>query len=142
MQSFVGSPQVVKNGTGPGPTYAGRFDENPVTVPSVMQSIQQNPVESHPSSDSAFNAVDPCNELATKAVATSMANLPVPVQNEGSYSHTTPRPASDAQSNECPNKIEALGHQEEPAIEGGTISISSVYSQGWVIVYYSKLEPV
>lgn len=133
MQSFVGSPQIVKNGTGPGPTYAGRLDENPVTVPSAMQPIQQNPVESHPISDSAFNAVDPHNELATKAVTTPMtlqASLPAAVQNEGSYSHTTPRPASDAQSNECPNRIEALSHHEESTIEGGTISISSVYSQG------------
>ncbi|XP_019164686.1 PREDICTED: transcription factor BIM2 isoform X2 [Ipomoea nil] len=133
MQSFVGSPQIVKNGTGPGPTYAGRFDENPVTVPSAMQPIQQNPIESHPSSDSAFNAVDSHNELATKAVTTPMtlqASLPAAVQNEGSYSHTTPRPASDAQSNECPNRIEALSHREESTIEGGTISISSVYSEG------------
>ncbi|CAH9113643.1 unnamed protein product [Cuscuta epithymum] len=109
LQSFSESPpQAVKNG----PAYAGRFDENAITAPStaLQPTIQQNRVES---SSATFNGVQH-NELATKHLLASL-------------------PASDAQSTEClPNRMEdALGQQAEPpAIEGGTINFSGVYSQG------------
>ncbi|CAH9114980.1 unnamed protein product [Cuscuta europaea] len=109
LQSFSESPpQAVKNG----PAYAERFEENAMAAPStaLQPTIQQNRVES---SSATFNGVQH-NELATKHLLASL-------------------PASDAQSTEClPNRMEdALSQQAElPAIEGGTINFSGVYSQG------------
>ncbi|VFQ66628.1 unnamed protein product [Cuscuta campestris] len=106
--NFAGSPpQAVKNS----PAYAGRFDENHGAVPStaMQPTIQQNRVESSP----AFNARER-NVIATKLVSAPI-NLP----------------PSDAHSSECPNNLDAHSQDEElPAIEGGTISFSSVYSNG------------
>lgn len=126
-QSFPANPQALKNGTDTGPTYSGRFDENLLTDTSTMQANQRNPLESHPGGDVSCKSMDQEKELASRAIATSMplqARMPVPVQNDSAFSDSLPTPASD----ECPSATNALNNQEF-MIEGGTISISSAYSQ-------------
>ncbi|KAL2510066.1 Transcription factor BIM2 [Forsythia ovata] len=131
-QSFVGHPQVMKNGAGPVSMLPGRLDENNVAVPSTMQLCQQNPMESDSSRDASCRAIELQNSLANKATGMPLplqASVPISVPNDGAFSHTLPRRASDAQSTECPATTNTLNPQEELTIEGGTINISSVYSQ-------------
>ncbi|XP_059308663.1 transcription factor BIM2-like isoform X1 [Lycium ferocissimum] len=116
MQSLPAQPHVLKNGTGPESTYLGSFDENPATVTSTMQPNQQNPMDQQ-------------QELGNKSITTPVpiqAGVPTPVPNNGAFSETQPRPVSD----QYPNTIDALNHPEDLAIDGGTINISSPYSQG------------
>ncbi|CAN4075619.1 unnamed protein product [Withania somnifera] len=121
MQSLPAQPHALKNGTVPESTYLGRFDENPTTVTST--------IESRTSRDVSFKAMDQQNELANKSITTTIplqADMPMPVPNNSAFSEPQPRPVSD----QCPNIIDALNHHEDLAIDGGTISISSPYTEG------------
>ncbi|KAL0408770.1 UNVERIFIED_CONTAM: Transcription factor BIM2 [Sesamum radiatum] len=135
VQSFAGQPQPTKDGSDPGSTFPGRFNENNVAAPAAMQQLgQQNPIESDPVRDASCRSIDAQTELPNKAMGLSMpltASLPVSIANEGAFSHSLPRPpTSDAQLTEYPTTAHALNCQDELSIEGGTISISSVYSEG------------
>ncbi|KAL0446970.1 UNVERIFIED_CONTAM: Transcription factor BIM2 [Sesamum latifolium] len=105
VQSFAGQPQPTKDGSDPGSTFPGRFNENNVAAPASMQQLgQQNPIESDPVRDASCRSIDPQTELPNKAMGLSMplpASLPVSIANEGAFSHSLPRPpTSDAQSTE------------------------------------------
>jgi len=129
MQSLPAQPHALKNGSGPESTYLGRFDENLATVTSTVQPNQQNPIESHTSRDVSFKAIDQQNELANKSITTPIplqAGMPMPVPNNSAFSEPQLRPVSD----QCPNTIDALNHDEDEEIDGGRISLSSSYSQG------------
>ncbi|KAJ4710689.1 transcription factor BIM2-like [Melia azedarach] len=133
VQSFVGHPHSIKNGSGPGSMFPGKFDENSISIPPTMLTSTQNPVESDPSRDVACKSADQQPELANKGISLPMpmqGNMPAPVRTDGVLVHPLRRPVSDAQSNECPTATDSMNQQEELTVEGGTISISSVYSQG------------
>lgn len=103
MQSLPAQPHALKNGTGPESTYLGR--------------------------DVSFKAMDQQNELANKSITTTIplhADMRMSVPNNSAFSESQPRPVSD----QCPNTIDALNHHEDLAINGGTISISSPYTEG------------
>jgi hypothetical protein len=75
-------------------------------------------------------------DLASKGISLPMAmhsTMSVPVRSDGVISHPLQGTVSYAQSTECPATSEQLNQQDELTVEGGTISISSVYSQGCVI---------
>lgn len=115
--------------------FPGKFDENSISIPPTMLTGTQNPVESDPSRDVACKSADQQPELANKGISLPMpmqGNMPAPVRTDGVLVHPLRRPVSDAQSNECPTATDSMNQQEELTVEGGTISISSVYSQGWV----------
>lgn len=127
-QNFPANPQDLKNGTDSGPTYSGRFDENLLPITSSMQANQRNPLESHPGGDVSGKPMDQEKELANRAIGTStplQASMPAPFQNDSAFSDSLRTPASD----ECLSTANALNDQGF-VIEGGTISISNVYSQG------------
>ncbi|KAM3344394.1 transcription factor BIM2 isoform X1 [Capsicum galapagoense] len=129
MQSLPVQPHALKNGTGPESTYLGRFDENPATVTSTMQPNQQNPIESHTSRGVSFKSMDQQNELANKSITTTIplqSGMSMPMPNNSAFSEPQPRPVSDQSS----NIVDALNHREDLAIDGGTISISTPYSEG------------
>ncbi|KAK3222767.1 hypothetical protein Dsin_009792 [Dipteronia sinensis] len=133
VQNFVGQPQAIKNGSVPGSTFPGKFDDNSIGITPTMLTSTQNPVESDPSRDIACKAMDGHPELATRGIALTMpmqANLSAPVQSDGVLLHPLQRPVSDAQSSECLISSDTMNQQENLTVEGGTISISSVYSQG------------
>ncbi|XP_070028015.1 transcription factor BIM2 isoform X3 [Nicotiana sylvestris] len=139
MQNLPAHPQALKNGSGPESTYLGGFDENPATVTSTVQPNQQNLIESHPIRDVSIKAMDQHNDLDNKAVATHMplqAGMLVAVPNNSAFSDSQPRLVSD----QCPNTIDALNHHEDLTIDGGTISISSPYSQGLLNSLTQALE--
>ncbi|GAV79530.1 HLH domain-containing protein [Cephalotus follicularis] len=132
VQSFVGQPQATKNGSGPGSTFPGKYDENITITPNMLTSTQ-NSVESDPCRDVTGKSLDGQPELANKELPLPMplqTNIPVPIQSDGGLVHLLQIPVSDALSAECHIGGDSLNQQEELSIEGGTISISSAYSQG------------
>lgn len=134
VQSFVGHPQAINNGSGPGSAFSGKFDENNIDITSTMLVKAQNPVESDLSRDATCKAMDHQSEF-NKAIVMPISlqsNMSAPVQSEGGLVHPLQGPVSDAQSADCPITSETLSKKEELMIEGGTISISSAYSQGYV----------
>lgn len=142
VQSFVGNPQTLKNGSGSGPgsTFSGKFDESIATITPTMLASTQNPVESDPSRDAACRAIDHQPELANKGIAMSMplqANMSTLVRSDTGLSHPLQRPLSDVQSTDCVMTGET---QEDLMIEGGTINISSVYSQGLLNTLTQSLQ--
>ncbi|KAL7091197.1 hypothetical protein ACP275_12G090800 [Erythranthe tilingii] len=117
VQGFGGQPQTVKNGAGPASAFPVRFDENNVSaVPTTLQRGDP-PIETDHVRD--------------------------PNADDGAYVRTllqVPPPPSDAQSTEYPSGSDALSAPDDLAIEGGTISISSVYSQGLLNSLTQALE--
>ena len=105
------------------------------TISPTMLPNQQNPFESDSKKDPSSKTVDQQPELANKSMAMAMAiplqaSVPAPIQGDGVLPHPLQRPISDVQSTECPIMSDALNQQEDLMIEGGTISITSAYSQG------------
>ncbi|KAK8495738.1 hypothetical protein V6N13_121252 [Hibiscus sabdariffa] len=123
VQSFGGQQQAIKNGSGPGSAFAGKFDEiNSNIIPAMITSAQ-NPVDSDSVRDTMSKAMDQQPELASRG-------MPLPIQGNNMLLHPLQRPVSEAQSTECFTGNDTLSQHEDLTIEGGTISISSVYSEG------------
>ncbi|XP_073294187.1 transcription factor BIM2-like isoform X1 [Primulina huaijiensis] len=142
-QNFVGQTQNAKNGSSPGSTYPGRFDENCVVGPTSMQTSHHHPIEPDLMRDASCRSVEPKSELPSKAVGIPMplqASMPVSSGNDGGISQTLKVTASDAQLPEYSMAADATNHQDELTVEGGTISISSTYSQGLLNSLTQALE--
>ncbi|CAA0825570.1 Transcription factor BIM2 [Striga hermonthica] len=117
-RNFAGQLHTVKNGSDSSttPSFPIRFDENGVAGPTIMHLGPNN----HPVETDHFR----------DGLCRSMDSVPVSVENNGSFSQELPGPGApltDSQPTECP---EAMNLQNDLMIEGGTISISSAYSQG------------
>ncbi|XP_073294188.1 transcription factor BIM2-like isoform X2 [Primulina huaijiensis] len=135
--------QNAKNGSSPGSTYPGRFDENCVVGPTSMQTSHHHPIEPDLMRDASCRSVEPKSELPSKAVGIPMplqASMPVSSGNDGGISQTLKVTASDAQLPEYSMAADATNHQDELTVEGGTISISSTYSQGLLNSLTQALE--
>ncbi|TQD93148.1 hypothetical protein C1H46_021241 [Malus baccata] len=135
VQSFVGNPQAIKSDTAPVSPFPGKFDENNISInPNMLGNSTPNPVESDPSRDVASKIVDRQPEILNKGIPQPMPlpNITPPVRSDGVLAHPLQGKISDAQSTQCPttSASDALSQHEELTVEGGTISISSVYSQG------------
>ncbi|XP_076909838.1 transcription factor BIM2-like [Bidens hawaiensis] len=116
-----GHPPVIKPDSGLTPSFPVRFDEN-VTMAPGINTGPQNPARSDPSGDLNCNLMD-----SQPAVQPS---IPVPVQQaDGTFSHSALHCNVNIQSSDLPVAGDP-SQQEEVTVEGGTISISSVYSQG------------
>uniref|UniRef100_A0A2P2JA48 Uncharacterized protein n=1 Tax=Rhizophora mucronata TaxID=61149 RepID=A0A2P2JA48_RHIMU len=135
VQSFVGEAQAMKNGSGPGSTFAGRFDENDIASSPNLLTSPHNLVESDPSRDVTCKAMEWQPELANKGMSLPMSletDMPASVRGVEVSAQALYQPGSHVQSDECPVMNDPLNQQEELTVEGGTISISSVYSEGCV----------
>ncbi|KAM1065288.1 hypothetical protein ACFX13_021185 [Malus domestica] len=135
VQSFVGNPQAIKSDAAPMLPFPGKFDESNISInPNMLANSTPNPVESDPSRDVASKIVDRQPEIVNKGIPLPMPlpNIAPPVRSDGVLAHPLQGQISDAQSTQCPttSASDVLSQQEELTIEGGTISISSVYSQG------------
>lgn len=132
-QSFASHPQTMKNGSGSGPLFPGGLEDNNIAVSPTVQPNQQNPIESDLGRDLTSKTIDQQTELTNQTMPMPMplqATMPVPIQSDGAFSHAQPRPAPAAQASDCPITDDTMNHPEGLTIEGGTISISSIYSQG------------
>ncbi|KAK4263651.1 hypothetical protein QN277_029038 [Acacia crassicarpa] len=131
----LGQPQAVKNGSGPVSPFPGKFDESNISVSPTMLSGSQNIIDPEQSRDIVSKAVERQAELECKGITMPMpmpmhASMSVPVRSDGALAHPLQGPVSDGQLAECPANSEPRNQQEELTIEGGTINISSAYSQG------------
>ncbi|PPS08034.1 hypothetical protein GOBAR_AA12607 [Gossypium barbadense] len=134
VQSLVGHPQAIKKGSGPGATFARKLDENNTNInPTVITSLP-NAVETDPIRYVTSKTMDCQTELANSGTH-------LPIQGENVLVHPLQRPVSETQSTEClvGNDI-PINQQEDLTIEGGTISISSVYSQGLLSALAQALQ--
>ncbi|XP_051145495.1 transcription factor BIM2-like [Andrographis paniculata] len=126
VQSFSGQPQPMKNSSGIVTTIPATFDENnnPSFPASIQHPCQPNLVESAPV------GVAPCRSMDPQTENPPQGCMSVPSTTDGAFPQSISRPAaSKRQSAEYPTAA-PLNVADELTIEGGTISISSVYSQG------------
>ncbi|KAE9605618.1 hypothetical protein Lal_00025324 [Lupinus albus] len=133
VQNFVGQPQAVKNGSGPVSPFPGKFDESNTSISPTMPCGSHNMIDPDQSRDIANKITERQPDLASKGLPLPMAmhsNMPVPVRSDDVLAHPLQGTVSDAQSIEYPVTSEPQTLQEELTVEGGTISISSLYSQG------------
>uniref|UniRef100_A0A2P2LNA4 BHLH domain-containing protein n=1 Tax=Rhizophora mucronata TaxID=61149 RepID=A0A2P2LNA4_RHIMU len=134
-QSFVAQPQPVKNGSGTGSTFAGRFDENKLAISPTILTNLDNPVESDPNKEVTCKAMEQQPEFANKATTLPMSlqtDIPASVRGIDASAQALQQTVSDLQSDECPMTNDPLKQQDKLTVEGGTISVSSVYSDGCV----------
>nr|AFJ05597.1 bHLH1 protein [Salvia miltiorrhiza] len=139
---FCWSATDDKNGHGPGPgsSFPGRFDENSIGVPMTLQPGQPNPIEPDHVMDAQGRPIDLHTELPNKSMSMPLP-IPVSMGNDGPFSHTLHGPPpSEAQSSDCPSTADALNLQDELTIEGGTISVSSIYSEGLLAALTQALQ--
>ncbi|KAK9278712.1 hypothetical protein L1049_028287 [Liquidambar formosana] len=148
MENIVDQSQGINSGSGPALMFAAKFDEDNVTVSPTIPRSAQNPVESDISTATTFKAMDHHHGLTSKAVPHPVPLQPTifaPVGTCGAVAQLPSRLASDVvnlasqpqsqlwQSRSCTTGSAVASDklkEHELAIEGGTISISSVYSQG------------
>lgn len=133
MQTFVGHPQSGKNGSASGPTYPGKFDDNNISISPAMLASSQNPLDSHTGRDIMQDA-----DIINKGVSHPMSlegNMHTSMRSDSVLDQSLHIPISDAQTTECPIPNNASSQPEEIDIEGGTISVSSLYSEGSVVRY-------
>lgn len=141
-ENFGEQPRSMVCGSSPALIFATNLDEKNVSVPSIVPG-GANPLES----SSTFKSVDHHSGLTNKAVPFPMSLHPhiiTPVAN-GAVAQLPPRLPSDAtddtlsqphaqtRSSIIESSASDASHKLKPqelAIEGGTINISSVYSQG------------
>ncbi|BAT99188.1 Transcription factor BIM2 BES1-interacting Myc-like protein [Vigna angularis] len=133
VQSFAGQPSAVKNGLGTVSPFPGKFDESSVSISPTMLSGTQNTIDPDQSRDIVNKTAERQPDLVSKGIPLPLpmhSNMSVPVRSDGVLAHPLQGTVSDAQSTECPTTSEPQNQQDELTVDGGTISISSVYSQG------------
>lgn len=147
-ESLVDQARGINNLCSPALMFATKIDESNITVPPTVPQNSANQVESDMSTATTFREMDHHHPgLTNKAVSLPMSfqtNIFTPVGRGGAAAQLPPRLASDAENNsqpqsqlwqsrsfatDCAAANEKLKEQEM-TIEGGTISISSAYSQG------------
>ncbi|XP_039116244.1 transcription factor BIM2-like isoform X2 [Dioscorea cayenensis subsp. rotundata] len=129
--------QVIKGGSVPAAfMFSGRFHDNSITVAPVM-SNSQNPSESdNLMADISYKTIE--NSPVAAVHVPLQPNLYATVGNETAAAQNQQRMLSDGDNfvdqsqsqNDCAVNSDMLNEQEELTVDEGTISVSSVYSQG------------
>ncbi|KAJ6868555.1 transcription factor BIM1-like isoform X2 [Populus alba x Populus x berolinensis] len=151
VESSADQSRGVNSGVGPALLFAANLDEKNITIsPSINPGGVRNAVESNVSSASTFNAMDhhPNLGITNKAMPFPISlqpNLFHPGRIAGAAAQFPPRLAFDAENTATqpqPQPRHAISctsdgavasdklKQQNLTVEGGTISISSAYSQG------------
>ncbi|KAF9624474.1 hypothetical protein IFM89_011482 [Coptis chinensis] len=142
--NVVDHSQALKSGPGSGPTiiFNGKFDDNISPNPTMLANAQ-NPVEPGLSTSATYKAIDHHAELSSKSGSMPISMQPnmfstavqpqqLPIsdgENMVSQSHSQLWPIRPCPT-ACPIASDTVNEQEEMQIEGGTISLAGVYSQG------------
>ncbi|KAK6921065.1 Myc-type, basic helix-loop-helix (bHLH) domain [Dillenia turbinata] len=133
---------AVNNGSNPAFLFATKLEENGICASPTFLRNAQNPVESDMNNATTFKAIEHCKaaplplhlqpNLFASVGSDKVGRLPATLASESDNS------ASQLQAQlwqnrsckmECSNVNDKL-KEHDLAVEGGTISISSVYSQG------------
>ncbi|KAF3438007.1 hypothetical protein FNV43_RR20763 [Rhamnella rubrinervis] len=139
----------MKGGADPAVAFAGKLDEKNICVSPTIPGSAQNPVESDTSTATTLKAMDHHSSITNKAMPVPMLlqpNFLSPVRGGGAVPQVQSRLPSDenisskppqsqlCQTRSCTSTDGAVANdklkEQELTIEGGTISISSAYSQG------------
>lgn len=148
-ENYADQSQGINNGSATALVFAAKFDEKKVSISPAIPGSAQKPVESDTSSASTFKAMDPQPGITKKAMPFPMSLQPNcynPVRNGGMAPSLQPRLASDVENTTSQPQAPACYtrsctgdmlvsnckklKEQELAVEGGTINISTVYSQG------------
>lgn len=148
-ESFVDQSQGINGGAGPALLFAAKLDEKNITLSPTIPGGAQNPIESDMNSATTFK---PMNHHP--GITNSAMPFPVSLQpnffnsgRSGAVAQLPPRVVSDAENIASQPQPQPQSHhtrsctidgavagdklkEQELSIEGGTINISSVYSQG------------
>ncbi|KAG8639012.1 hypothetical protein MANES_14G089600v8 [Manihot esculenta] len=149
-ESCVDQPRGMNSGAGPALLFAAKFDEKNINIVPTIPGNTRNPVESDMNSTSAFELLDQHPGITNKAMS-----FPMPLQPNffnssrtgGAVAQVPPRLISDAENRTSQSQPQNQTHhtrsftnngavaidklkEKELSIEGGTINISSAYSQG------------
>ncbi|KAL5974398.1 hypothetical protein ACLOJK_031063 [Asimina triloba] len=142
-ETIVDHAQTLKNGPTPGSLYTGRFDDDLAATPAMLGNMQ-NPLESDNLSTGAlYKPMDHNQGLASKAVPAPMTlqqNM-YAIGRSDELAQASQQMVPDAENSAAQSQpqvwprqysaeSEMLNEQEELMIEGGTIRMSSIYSQG------------
>ncbi|OVA04891.1 Myc-type [Macleaya cordata] len=144
-ESIADHSLAIKNGPGPGLMFAGKFNDHNIPITPPILANAQNPVENDRRTSAAYKPMDVDLGVANKAISLPTSMQPdmfISAARSGALAQPLQRPTCDGenmisksethiwQSRPCAIASGALNEQDEMAIEGGTISISNVYSQG------------
>ncbi|KAG9448625.1 hypothetical protein H6P81_008590 [Aristolochia fimbriata] len=138
VENIPDHARVLKNGPGPGLMFTGKFDDSSVAVSPAMLASTQNPLESDIGTVPPYKPMDhhPTG-LGSKggSIPLQPTLFPPIVRGGGGLAQPSQRLMSDAESmaHQWPRPSTAESdsfEQEEMTIEGGTIRMSGVHSQG------------
>ncbi|MCL7027684.1 hypothetical protein MKW94_027415 [Papaver nudicaule] len=144
-ENMADHSRVIKNVPGPGMIFGGKFNDPNMPITPPMVANAQNMVENDLTPGVSYKPMEPHLGRSNKALP-----LPVPIRPElfisagrsGDLAQPIQRPSADEQnlptgaeshlrqSRPCAVATDVLKERDEMSIEGGTISISNVYSQG------------
>ncbi|OVA16896.1 Myc-type [Macleaya cordata] len=148
-EGMIDLSRTTRNGPGQALMFAGKFDDNNIAIAPTMLTSAQNAIESDLSTSTAYKPMDHHPGLANKAVPPSIpvpTNMLTTVASGGGIAQPPQRPISEVENivsqpqsqvwqsrpcpAECPVTTDTLNEQEDLTVEGGTINIAGVYSQG------------
>ncbi|KAK2663461.1 hypothetical protein Ddye_002035 [Dipteronia dyeriana] len=147
-ESYVDQSRGINSGSGPALVYAAKFDEKTIAVSPVIPGTAQNPVDSEMSTATTFKLMDHQPGITNKSMPfpTSLQpNYFTPVRSGGVVAQLPPRlTTSDAENTTSQPQAQLCNirsctsdgvvasdklKEQELTIEGGTINISTAYSQ-------------
>ncbi|CAA7053609.1 unnamed protein product [Microthlaspi erraticum] len=111
VQSLANNPVAITNGTGPVIPFPGKFEENTIVSAPAIVAEMQNSVET-----------DKGRAVTCKPIESQ------PESDDKGLQPILPLVLGEQANNECPATSDGLGQSNDMVIEGGTISISSLYS--------------
>lgn len=142
--NYVDQSRNINSGSSPALVFAAKVDENNIAMAPAILGSAKNPLEPEMGSATAFKSVEHHPGVTHRAAPFPMSlqrNISNCVRGSGAVARAGPNLENQTSqpltqisrikslTNECSALTDKL-KEEELTIEGGTISISNVYSQG------------
>ncbi|KAL5723330.1 hypothetical protein ACHQM5_006741 [Ranunculus cassubicifolius] len=133
-ESLVDHSQALKSGPGPAMMFTGKFEESIIANPTL-----QNPVDPSLGASVSYSPMDHHPEVSNR----SGSSVPISLQPNMFTTSTPPQSQQQEETivsqsqwplrpctTDCPGTSDTANEHEDLAIEGGTINVEGVYSQG------------
>ncbi|KAK6261785.1 hypothetical protein QUC31_007601 [Theobroma cacao] len=147
-ENYADQSRAINGVSAPALVFSAKFDEKNITVAPTIPGSAHNPIESDMSTATTFRAIDLSPGMMNKTMPFPVSLQPnffASAQSTGAAAQLVPRLPSDVAN--CASQPQSIAchsgsfttdgalpseklKEQELTIEGGTISISSVYSQG------------